>query len=264
MSIPSARLRALREAVGTVQETLRLEEIGDQPLSWLARAVQASGILLYRYDERGQVMGCGGNIMHALPAYCAELFAEDPVQRALYSLESTPPVVQTLKLHGFDERSYRRSAAYHEFYARHDMEHLLGSGLTSIRYGAPGMTGILFTRSRREPPFGADEFAIVRRAVPAFQAACRRSDRLAEEERARHALVSPSESPLVVIAARHGLTSAESEVLSLIAAGLSNREIAARRFVSIETVKTHVQRILGKLGVGSRTQATVLVHKSLL
>jgi DNA-binding CsgD family transcriptional regulator len=261
MTISSAQLRALREAVGTVQETLRLEEIGDQPLSWLARAVQASGVLLYRYDERGQVTGCGGTIMHALPAYCAELFAEDPVQRALYSLERTPPVVQTLKLRGFDERRYRRSAAYHEFYARHDMEHLLGSGLTAIRYGAPGMTGILFTRSRREPPFGADEFAIVRRAVPAFQAARRRSDRLADEERTRRALVSPSESPLV---ARHGLTSAESEVLSLVAAGLSNREIAARRFVSIETVKTHVQRILGKLGVGSRTQATVLLHKSLL
>ena len=50
-------------------------------------------------------------------------------------------------------------------------------------------------------------------------------------------------------------------MLGCIAEGLSNREIAGRLFVSIETVKTHVQRILAKLEVSSRLQAAALVNR---
>jgi LuxR family maltose regulon positive regulatory protein len=41
----------------------------------------------------------------------------------------------------------------------------------------------------------------------------------------------------------------------LVAAGLSNSQIAARLIVTVGTVKTHINHIFGKLGVGSRTQA---------
>jgi RNA polymerase sigma factor (sigma-70 family) len=51
------------------------------------------------------------------------------------------------------------------------------------------------------------------------------------------------------------LTSREKTVLKLIAAGLSNREIANEMKVTVNTVKTHVSRILTKLGVRSRVQA---------
>ncbi|GAA5148361.1 response regulator transcription factor [Pseudonocardia eucalypti] len=55
--------------------------------------------------------------------------------------------------------------------------------------------------------------------------------------------------------ARHGLTHRESEVLSLIVTGLSNRGIAARLVVSDETIKSHVRSIYRKLGVGDRAGA---------
>ncbi|MCE6987834.1 response regulator transcription factor [Dyadobacter sp. CY323] len=54
---------------------------------------------------------------------------------------------------------------------------------------------------------------------------------------------------------RFGLSKRELEVLELIAAGLSNQDIASRLFVSLNTVKTHSSRLFEKLEVKSRTQA---------
>jgi LuxR family transcriptional regulator, maltose regulon positive regulatory protein len=54
------------------------------------------------------------------------------------------------------------------------------------------------------------------------------------------------------------LTDREIELLRLIAAGLSNQEIAERLFISLPTVKWHISNIFSKLGVRSRTQAVVL------
>lgn len=58
--------------------------------------------------------------------------------------------------------------------------------------------------------------------------------------------------------AQLGLTPRELEVLELIAAGLSNREIAEQVHVSENTVKTHTSRVFDKLGARRRTQAVQL------
>ncbi|MDP8966986.1 MAG: response regulator transcription factor [Actinomycetota bacterium] len=59
-----------------------------------------------------------------------------------------------------------------------------------------------------------------------------------------------------------GLTEREAEVLRLIAEGLSNSEIATRLTVSLETVKTHVARVLTKLDARDRTQAAIRAYQS--
>ena len=59
-----------------------------------------------------------------------------------------------------------------------------------------------------------------------------------------------------------GLTVREAEVLALIARGLSNAELAGALYVSVPTAKTHVSRILTKLGARDRAQLVVIAYES--
>jgi DNA-binding NarL/FixJ family response regulator len=66
-----------------------------------------------------------------------------------------------------------------------------------------------------------------------------------------------SDSPIGSSVLIEPLTDREEEVLRLVATGLNNREIAQLLFIAETTVKTHVQHIIGKLGVSDRVQAAV-------
>jgi DNA-binding NarL/FixJ family response regulator len=78
-------------------------------------------------------------------------------------------------------------------------------------------------------------------------------------DRFAHALPDPARSAPGALAE---LTERELEVLTLLASGLSNAELAERLFLSETTVKTHVSSILRKLDLRDRVQAVVVAYQA--
>ncbi len=110
-----------------------------------------------------------------------------------------------------------------------------------------GASGFLLKRARKE------EFAHAVRTVAAgesllFPDAIRRL--VAARPSGRYTRVAKA------------LTRREAQVLRLVATGMSNQDIAAELVISLETVKTHVGNIFGKLGATSRSQAVVIAYEA--
>ena len=116
----------------------------------------------------------------------------------------------------------------------------------SLRAGASG-----FALKRSDPDELVDAIRIVARGTSMVLPTLTR--RLI----AAHAPARPAGA-----AALPELTGREADVLRLVAGGLSNAEIAARLYLSRETVKTHVSGVLLKLGARDRTQAVIAAYES--
>ncbi|MER5806729.1 response regulator transcription factor [Streptomyces sp. NPDC002033] len=167
----------------------------------------------------------------------------------------------------------------------------LGPDVVLMDIRMPGMGGIEATSLITGVPdatvkvlvlttFDLDEYVYeaLRAGASGFLLKDASADQLAEAVRvvaAGEALLSPNITKrLITEFSRMGaprapsrarieeLTERETEVLSLIAQGLSNAEIAVHLTVAEQTVKTHVSRILVKLGLRDRTQAAVFAYES--
>jgi DNA-binding NarL/FixJ family response regulator len=112
-----------------------------------------------------------------------------------------------------------------------------------------GASGFLLKRSRPEEIVHAIR-TVVNGEYLLYPSSIRR---LAARSAARLALAEEPWS---------GLTEREAEVLRLMATGQSNTEIAGELFLGVQTVKTHVGRVLTKLGARDRTQAVILAYES--
>jgi DNA-binding NarL/FixJ family response regulator len=155
----------------------------------------------------------------------------------------------------------------------------------------PGMDGLRATRSMAADPalsevrvvilttFGLDEyvFEAIRSGASGFLVKDTEPGELLHAVRVvagGEALLSPSVTRRLIeeYAARakqplatknlEELTTREREVMALVAAGLSNQEIAERLFVSPATAKTHVSRAMVKLGARDRAQLVVIAYES--
>jgi ATP/maltotriose-dependent transcriptional regulator MalT len=81
------------------------------------------------------------------------------------------------------------------------------------------------------------------------------------EALARRARLNLAPPALPAAAAQLGLTPREAEVLALVAAGRSNRQIGQALFISPKTVSVHVSNLLAKLGVAGRLEAAAVAHR---
>lgn len=104
------------------------------------------------------------------------------------------------------------------------------------------------------PPHAAES---VRMIQDIFRLVCPPAAVAPEERPAAPAAAVTAPQPASVRGAYGTLTKREMEILALIGAGLSNREIAEHLYVSQSTVKTHITHLLLKLGLNNRTEAAL-------
>jgi len=95
----------------------------------------------------------------------------------------------------------------------------------------------------------------------AYRAHSARFERLASARRGATAVASRTEAPAFA-RRRVEVSERQIEIVQLIAHGLSNDQIAQRRFLSPETVKTHVRRALSALGAANRAHAVATAFRA--
>ncbi len=126
--------------------------------------------------------------------------------------------------------------------------------LDAIRSGA---AGYVLKEATKGQLLGAVRRVLQGESPLNQELAMRLLQRLAEENNGKKRTVSEPARKVQQETLAEPLTEREIELLRLLAQGKTNRQLAQDLRVSLSTVKTHVQRVIGKLGVSDRTQAAV-------
>ena len=155
--------------------------------------------------------------------------------------DALAPALRVQGLLDADETCFHEAFAWHEVWGNAFEE-----GLTQLAYGE-----LLRRRKRR-----ADARIRLQAALDAFEGV----GAVLWAERARNELrASGARARRRTPDTRDDLTPQERRVAALVAEGLTNREVAARLFLSPKTIETHLGNVYRKLGVRSRTQLARVV-----
>jgi DNA-binding NarL/FixJ family response regulator len=245
---PRARGTARRDLPGRAAPGRRLRGPGQLP-AVRGRAVMTIRVLLC--DDQALVRGGFRMILEARPDLQVVGEAEDGAQAVSLARQTQPDVILT------DVR----------------MPHLDGVEATRqiVAAGSPARILVLTT-------YDLDEYvyAAIRAGASGFLLKDVQAAQLTDAIRviaAGDALLAPSvtrrllgrfaralPAPRATPAALSSLTERETEVLRLLAGGLSNAELAGRLYISEATVKSHVSSLLRKLGLRDRVQAVILAY----
>jgi DNA-binding CsgD family transcriptional regulator len=231
----------LLELVGEIMGLLDLEELRTGVLAALARAVPAKFASLNQVGPDGVVAVAAPNIDEHWFGLFEELGHENPLYQRWVRTQ--------------DGRAYRFSDVtsrekleatrlYREVYVPLGVRQ-------QIAFTLPDLAGqmVAIALSREERDFSDAERDFLNRARPFLIQAYRNA---IAHSATRRRMPASLEAALV----RVGLTEREAEVMRLVAAGGSNRDIAGQLGVSDRTVQKHLERVFRKLGVATRSAAT--------
>ncbi|WCN37010.1 helix-turn-helix transcriptional regulator [Aneurinibacillus uraniidurans] len=151
---------------------------------------------------------------------------------------------QVLRIHDIlSPQAYEQSDYYNDFMLRYGYYHQMVAYLSN---GKQMFGSIAFIRSKKEQPFHT-------RDVMCLEILSRfLSQRLEQYLAAQNESLAPQ--------SEHGLTSREKEVLELVQKGYGNEAIAAQLFISVNTLKKHLQSIYRKFDVTNRTSLCYKIH----
>jgi DNA-binding CsgD family transcriptional regulator len=244
-------MRELSLAISEAARATSLQELGVLAFPALARALDACPVFFaVTSEDFVRSKAIAGEHRGVFNNYLREFLMDDP----LIGVALTVPRPVLLVQHHVDRRTLRASRAYHDFHRVHGFEHHMLVRFHGEHIREPGALSLGFTRNRRLPEFGTRERRMAELVLPALQGAARRIETACS--------LPAVELETASLVAERGLTRAETRVLHVLLLGLSNRDIAERLSLSIDTVKTHVHRIFRKLGVASRAQTLARVRES--
>jgi DNA-binding CsgD family transcriptional regulator len=195
------------------------------------------------FDAQGQLLHVGGNAPTLFtPSFLTQLAAyihQHPLFPGLF-LEKSPLPLKTSDF--CSTHQYRKTFLYNEFYRTVGIAHQLVVG-----FEVPGCGFTTCALSRAQRDFTEAERVLLAFAQPHLTALL------------QLAQVAPPPAAGPGLAATAGLTSREIAILSQLAQGRPDKEIAYHCHISPRTVQVHLRNIYAKLGVDNRTEAAVLL-----
>jgi DNA-binding CsgD family transcriptional regulator len=248
--MPASTDARLLDLIGDVVGLVELEELREGLLAALDPAVPSDFVSI---NEIGpEPIDMYSVIRPAVPERLHDTWTrhghENPLIERFAATRDTRPyrfsdVVSSEQLHSL--------ALYREFYAELEVEHQIAF---VVKVSPPLYVGIALSRCASD--YSDAERTLLDRARPYLIAVYRAALAHAKiESMARERTAgAPRQSVLV----EHGLTAREAAVLSRVARGLSNADIAVELGVSDRTIGKHLQRCYRKLGVANRSRAAAL------